>query len=221
MHTILGRVATQRGLYQQHHPILGPQPGTCGAYDFTDRQPKPLPILLRHDPEIVLGEVLYLERSRSANGLIAVGVVDDNHGLDPDNVWFSAGYRCKSADGMNDRSATMFELSLLPHEGAVLAAGRCWITPGDLRDHTSGHPGHIRSMPLNLNDTWERAHTARLQSYDRRHADHLPIRDIDADRVRARQHIAAATRKAPPPPPATSHRRTLPSNWTYTMVDAE
>jgi hypothetical protein len=200
--TVIGQVVTSAGLTQHANALGGiDRVAWTPASAYLDDQPADVPVHFAHDRTWRLGSVGHLERSERW-GLLAVAVLDADVGdmLAEHRWYFSDGISCIRHRQRHDRSGVLIhELSLVA-ETASCGTRPIVAVPGDIRLGTAPQP---RTMPLDWDDTWQRADEAIPSQRFRRSALHL----VDLD---------------PPTPVAEPPAPTGPTvNWYGTELGGE
>jgi hypothetical protein len=194
--TIIGQLATAKGMTQQIDLAGDIDYGTQRADGFLTIQPRPIPIRIDHDETWDIGgEVQHLERSEHGGLLCVATIREPIADLLDDGPWFlSCGVRTRSV-GLNEYGhAKLREVSLV-RDPAMKATHPVAFGYIDIRTDSGGEP----AMPLPWRSAWRRAHML-ASSYEYKRSKELVILDVEAlDRP-------APTPK-PTPAKVTTHKR--------------
>jgi hypothetical protein len=169
--TLIAQVATPKGLIQ-HRDLAGDiDPWTLPANSY-ERAQRRVPVLVAHDHDWCIGEVVYYERSRY-DGLLAVAQLHTPGPLDtddPDDWYVSPEVRSRRCGIVDYGHGVIAELSIIRRTASIGTHPLRW----------SPNSGTPHGMPLRWHQTWQRAHAAIAhEPYVYRRDDTLRIVDID------------------------------------------
>jgi hypothetical protein len=200
MITLIGLVATVRGLAQQHDRAGNVEPFTLPSAGFRRHQPSVIPLLMQHDEGFRLGAVAHLERGDSIGGLLMVGSIadDDMADLLDGSDWFlSPRVRAHETGPLQLGAALLTEMSLTRTPAAINTKPLRW---------SRGSPP--TGMPVAWYDVWDRGRE-RMAKARYRSERHLSIVELDTP-------TPAPPEVLPVPKPATPRHRP-----PFTRAEAE
>ena len=177
MISILGQTATPQGFARQVDLAGDADLFTMPATAFRPLHRPDLPLLMQHS-DWQVGDVRYLERSRS-DGLLALATIEDDTFSDllADGPWYlSAGVRATPAKMPNEyEDIRLKEISLTRRPAVRGTRPLVWSH----HDVTKGGGGQPSDMALNWRSAWDRGAERLVGARFRVAPKYLVIHDLD------------------------------------------